>query len=120
MAEAPRWGRLRADVRYPLRRGAWYRITEVTSAEVVVEVNRRMLPVPRPLVELADAPPRRWTVVERPADAVRMPEGWGDRYLVCPSCRHRSPLHGRPQSMRCPRCYGLFPIAWDEHYRSEG
>lgn len=120
MAEAPRWGRLKAEARLPLRRGAWYRITAVTSGEVVVEVNRRTLSVPRPFVELADTPPRRWTVVERPASAVRVPESWGDRYLVCPGCRHSSPLRGWPQSMRCLRCYGLLPIACDEHYRSEG
>ncbi len=117
MAEALRWGRVTVEAGYPLRRGAWYRITELTPGEVVVEVNRRTLSVPRPFIELTDAPPRRWAVVERPAGALRVPEGWGDRYLVCPACRHRSPLHGWPQSLRCPRCYGFFPIAWDEHYR---
>ncbi|HYK83105.1 MAG TPA: hypothetical protein VEU55_08150 [Gemmatimonadales bacterium] len=116
MAEELRWGRVKAETDYPVRRGAWYRVSSLPPGEVVLDVNRKPLALPRSFIELVATPPRRWTVVPRPAKAPRLPEGWGDQYVVCPSCRHRSPVHGAPQTMRCPRCYGLFLVAWDEHY----
>src|SRR6266705_2176827 len=69
VAEQLHWARLKSEAPYPLRRGAWYRVTARTPA-----------------------------------------------YGVCPSCRHRAPLHGAPQILRCPRCNELFHVAWDELY----
>jgi hypothetical protein len=110
------WARLKADGPYPLRRGAWYRITEVLADEVVVDVNRTSVTVPRAGVELSGKPARRWTIVPRPPNALRVPDSWGEWYLVCPGCKHRSPLHAATPTMHCPRCKGLYPVARDERY----
>ena len=114
-----RWGRLHIDVKSPLRRGAWYRVAKVTSLAAVVEVNRLPVPVPQYLIEIVSYPPRRWTVVPRPRDA-RLPADWGPAYGVCPSCRGRSALRGRPHRLACRRCRGEFEVAWDEAYLSNG
>ena len=56
-----------------------------------------------------------WAVVPRTPQSPRLPESWGDTYLVCPACRERAQLlEGRPASQRCGRCNGLFEIQWDE------
>lgn len=110
------WARLTAEGPYPLRRGAWYRVTKVAEGEVILDVNRTPISVPRAVIEMVGTPPPQWTVVPRPRNAVRLPASWGDRYAVCPSCRNRSPLQGAPDTMRCSRCNGLFPVAWNEQY----
>ncbi len=110
------FGRLKLEGPYPLRRGAWYRVTNVTPEAVVFEVNRRAVTVPRSLVEVVGGPPRLWTIVPRPVNAVRVPANWGWWYAVCPSCKHRSALNTAPQTMRCPRCKGVFRFAREERY----
>lgn len=110
------WARLRTDLDCDLRRGAWYRIVKLASLEIVVDVKGKAVSVPRPFVEILAAPPQRWTVVPRPDAAPRLPTHWGPYYAVCPSCGDRAPLLGRPSSMRCGRCNGLFEIAWTESY----
>jgi len=72
--------------------------------------------VPAAFLQIIETPPRRWTVVARPDDAVRLPSSWGDRYAVCPSCRERQPIDGRPGAMRCNRCRESFDIDWRESY----
>lgn len=111
-----RWGRLQADVNCQLRRGAWYRVVKLEGLEAVVDVNRMPLPVPSYLLEIVSTPPRQWTVVPSPSDAVALPRDWGTRYAVCPSCRERAPLPRRLGRMRCERCKGVFPVAWNEPY----
>src|SRR2546422_540842 len=37
------WARVRAGMDCPLRRGAWYRVVELTPGETVLEVNSRLL-----------------------------------------------------------------------------
>jgi hypothetical protein len=110
-----RWARLRADLKLPMRRGAWYRIQEVHSLETILEVNNASLSVPSPFLQVVETPPRQWTVVPRPAGAVRIPERW-TRYLVCPSCRERVLIEHGPSVLRCPRCHGTFEVAWDTPY----
>ena len=72
-----RWARLRVDLGLPMRRGAWYRINDLSPLEAVVEVNNTTFQVPSEFLQLADAPPRTWTVVPRPEGAIRMPETRG-------------------------------------------
>ncbi len=110
------WARLQTDVDCHLRRGGWYRVIRLAPLEVLLDVNRKPLSVPRPFLQIAPTPPRRWTVVPRPRRAPRLPDSWGARYGVCPSCRNRMPLDGQPASLRCQRCNGLFEVAWDEAY----
>ena len=111
-----RWGRLQADVNCQLRRGAWYRITKLASLEAVLDVNRRPVTVPECLLQVASTPPARWTIVPTPRNVVRL---WGTRYVVCPNCRDRARLEGRPRRMRCVRCKREFEVAWDEAYLAD-
>jgi len=110
------WARLKVEGPYPLRRGAWYRVTEFFADAVVVDVNRKPVTLPLSLLDLRGELPGRWTIVPRPTNAVRLPERWGKRYGVCPSCKSRALLRGSPQTMACPRCRGVFPVGWDEQY----
>src|SRR5258708_37259068 len=90
------WARLRADLNLKLRRGAWYRITRLDPLQAVLEVGGRLLEVPSAFLQVIERPPRRWTVVPRPNDAVHPPADGGDRYAGCPSCRERQATAGRP------------------------
>jgi hypothetical protein len=81
--------------------------------ETVVEVNNTPLRIPSPFLQIVESPPRQWSVVPRPAGAVRIPQEW-TRYGVCPSCRERVQLERRPSVIQCPRCGGTFDVAWDE------
>jgi hypothetical protein len=47
---------------------------------------------------------------------MNVPLSWGSRYVVCPGCRDRAPLKGHPTEIRCGRCAGVFPVAWDDPY----
>lgn len=114
------WCRLQVDVNCQLRRGAWYRVTQVASLKAILDVNRKPLAVPNYLIEVVSTPPRRWTVVPRPQNARALPPTWGAVYAVCPSCRQRAQLHGRPAKMACQRCSGVFEVAWDEAYLADG
>jgi hypothetical protein len=80
----------------------------------MLDVNRTPVTVPRRLLETVTVPPRRWSVVPRPRDAVRLPKDWGDRYLTCPGCRNRAPTRGHPLALRCSRCGGVYSVGWDE------
>jgi hypothetical protein len=115
-----RWGRLQVDISCQLRRGAWYRVTQLAPLKVILDVNRKLLAVPNFLLEVISTPPRRWTVVPRPRNARVLPAGWGAQYAVCPSCRERAALRGRPLRMECWRCKTEFDVAWDEAYLSNG
>jgi len=110
------YARLDTDVNCELRRGAWYRVLRLAQLEAVLDVARREVSVPREYLQIRPTPPQRWTVVPRPRDAQRVPESWGGRYGVCPNCRARSPLVGRPPKLRCDRCNGLYDVAWEEAY----
>lgn len=111
-----RWGRLQVDVSSPLRRGAWYRVVRLAPLEAVLDVNRRPLRVPHYLVQVVSHPPTRWSVVPRPTRAGELPPEWGPHYAVCPSCRERAALRGRPRRLECTQCRGEFAVAWDEGY----
>ena len=107
------WARLQADLNIRLRRGAWYRITQLGPLQAVVEVRGRPLAVPSAFLQVVESPPRTWSVVARPSDAVRLPREW-DRYAVCPSCRARQAIDGRPRVMACQRCSGELRVTWSD------
>jgi hypothetical protein len=113
-----RWARLRVDLNVRLRRGAWYPIEDVGPLEALISVNRSTLPVPCAFLQIVENPPRRWTVVARPDNAVRIPDDW-KRYAVCPRCQTRAQLVRRVPSIQCPRCRGTFDVDWGENYRLE-
>ena len=110
------WARLKTEGPYPLRRGAWYPVTEFKQDVVRLDVHWEPVTVPRSAIEIVDTRPLRWTVVPRPRKAVRLPESWGPRYGVCPNCGNRSSLETTPLAMGCQQCEGLFPVAWEEKY----
>lgn len=103
-----RWARLRDNSRCGVRRGAWYLVLSAGPDEVVLQVNRAALVLPRSHFEVTDQRPTRWSVIERPADTVMLPTSWGARYAVCPQCAERRPVSQAPGQMRCPRCKQTF------------
>ena len=113
MATQQQWARLNTDVDVKVRRGAWYRILKLGPLEVVLDVRGKQVPVPRPFLEIEPRPPMKWAVVRRPSRAARLPASWGSVYAVCPNCRERAKLEGRPVTLRCVRCNGSFAVAWD-------
>ena len=112
------WARLKTDDPYPLRRGAWYPVTEFQKEVVMLEVHCEPVSVPRSAIEIVTARPLTWTVVPRPRKAVRLPESWGSMYGVCPNCGNRASLQAAPATMGCQQCDGSFPVAWEERYLS--
>ncbi len=113
MPQVQYWARVRAGTDSPLRRGAWYRIEELTSVEAVLDVNHRLLRVPRTFLQILPLRPPMWSLVRRRPDGA--PPAASDlRYAVCPSCCDRSPLHDSAPTMRCPRCGAVFAIAWSD------
>jgi hypothetical protein len=115
-----KWVRLQADLNCNLRRGAWYRLLSVERLAVVVDVNHQPVPIVRAFVQITESAPRRWTVVPTPSCTARpLPLDLGTHYAVCPSCRDRVALHGRPPRLLCRRCGVDFAVAWDEHYLAE-
>src|SRR5205807_2408413 len=92
MLNLEQWARVRARTNCQLRRGAWYRVVELAPLDVVLEVNRRPLRVPRPFVQVIPIRPRLWSVVARLRNAAAPPQDWGPRYGVCPRCASRAPL----------------------------
>ena len=109
------WARLQADVNCNLRRGAWYRLIKAQGLAAVVDVKGTPVAVVRAFLQMSSSPPRKWTVVPRPRN-VPLSLDIGERYAVCPSCRDRVPLRGRPSRMMCGRCSVAFAVDWEEHY----
>ena len=109
------WARLQADVNCNLRRGAWYRLIKAQGLAAVVDVKGTPVAVVRAFLQMSNSPPRKWTVVPRPRSVPRSLE-IGEHYAVCPSCRDRVPLRGRPRSMMCGRCSVEFAVDWEEQY----
>jgi hypothetical protein len=105
------WARVRAGQDCPLRRGAWYRVVDLTPVEAIVDVNNRLLHIPRAFVQVLPLRPPAWTVVPGP-DAGRATAG--RKYGVCPSCCARARLEGSAPTMRCPKCGTLSAVAWSD------
>jgi hypothetical protein len=115
------WARLTQDVSCGLRRGAWYRVVGLTPEDVVLQVPRReRVRVPRRFLQTLFTRPRRWTVVPGVAAAAELHENQRERYAVCPGCRARAPITGFSAELRCPKCNGLFDVAWEERYLAAG
>ena len=110
------WARLRVEVDCGLRRGTWYRVTRFAPSEICLDVQQCSVAVPRRLLNLVVSRPTRWSVVPRQRDAAKLPPELGAPYAACSGCRARAPLQGRPTKLSCPRCQGVFAVAWDERY----
>jgi hypothetical protein len=116
MPEAPQWARVRGDVNCHVRRGAWYEVIRLMPEAAVLDVHQRLLNVDRSVLQIVPVRPRQWSIVALPRDAVDIPLGWGSRYAVCPGCSTRAALPGQPPELQCPKCHGMFPVAWHDPY----
>ena len=86
-----------------------------TSQIVVLDVNRRNVPVDRRFLEIRYHPPERWSVVRcEPREAERLGRTFPLTYAVCPNCRHRQAFDGDSRDLLCDRCHSGAPLAWDE------
>ncbi len=104
MPHADQWARTRVRTSRQVRRGAWG----------VLEVNRRPVTVPRSFLQILPFRPTTWSVITRLPNAQHPPASWGSTYGVCPSCSARAPLGQHAARLVCPRCNGLFPVAWED------
>ena len=109
------WARLQADVNCKLRRGAWYRLIKAQGLAAVVDVKGTPVPVVRAFLQMSNTPPRQWTIVPRPRNVPRSVQ-LGEYYAVCPSCRDRVSLRGKPSRLPCGKCGVEFAVNWAEEY----
>ncbi len=113
------WARVTRTGAHILRRGAWYPVLNDARTNIIIlEVGRRNVAVSRPLVQVRRHQPDRWSVVVRAPDELANGRAAALQvhaiYAVCPACRGRATLLGRPEHLRCPECMNLFSVAWDE------
>jgi hypothetical protein len=113
------WARVKRAGAHALRRGAWYRVANDANPKLLLlDVNKRMVPVPREMLELSESPPERWSVVkwqgsERGAQRASDAES-GLFYVVCPRCRARAGIEPPDtQRLSCPVCGGEFAVDWE-------
>src|SRR2546425_13237247 len=106
MPEAPQWARVRGEMNYHVRRGAWYEALRVTGEDAILEVNRRPVRLERSGLELSHQRPQRWSVVARPRASVDMPLSWGSPDPGRPPCPHPQGLSGQAEEPRCGPCRG--------------
>ena len=92
MPQTQFWARVRARAECPLRRGAWYRVVDLTPVEAYLDVNHRLLHIPRAFVQVLPLRPPLWSIVAGPrsGDGAGAPRVYG----VCPSCCSRTPIGG--------------------------
>lgn len=114
------WVRLCVDVDCGLRRGGWYEALAVSQSEVSLSLDGKSRKFPLQLFEISTTGPTTWTVVSHASNSSQIPSRWGRGYAVCPSCRWRQLILGRPSSMLCEGCYKEFEINWDEVYLKAG
>lgn len=82
---------------------------------MVLDVNRRNVPVDRRFLEIRYHPPERWSIVRcEPREQERLGRAFPLTYAVCPTCRHRQAFESRVDEMVCDRCHKTSPLAWDE------
>src|SRR5258705_4371916 len=110
------FARLQADVPLKLRRGAWYRVIQLTDLQAVIEINHRKVGVLRAWLEIQQRPPQTWSVVQGSAENRKAPPHLRGTYGVCPNCRARAPLPKKPtvRALECARCRQEFEINWQE------
>src|SRR5438309_11288135 len=113
MPQVQYWARVRAGMDCPLRRGAWYRVVELSPGDTVLEVNSRLLRVPRAFLQILPLRLPMWSLVRRRPDEAA-PTSEDGRYAVCPSCCERSPVVDSAPTLRCRRCGAVFAIAWSD------
>ncbi len=104
--QAKGWARVGKPGAHLLRRGAWYPVVRISSSHIVVlDVNRRNVPVDRRFLEIRYHPPERWSIVRcEPREIQRVGRIFPLTYAVCPSCRHRQSFETESKELTCERC----------------
>src|SRR5215831_6280418 len=98
------WARVGPAGAHTLRRGAWYPVVRMSSSNIVVlDVNRRNVPVDRRLLEIRCQP----RLIERIGRIFPL------TYAVCPACRHRQAFGADSKRLTCDRCHNSAILAWD-------
>lgn len=110
------WARVGPHGAHTLRRGAWYPVVRISSGNIVVlDVNRRNIPVDKRLLEIRYHRPERWTIVQcEPRVMQRVGRIFPLTYAVCPSCRHRQAFNGDAKELTCDRCHQAAALTWNE------
>jgi hypothetical protein len=91
-------------------------VVRISSSNIVVlDVNRRNMPVDKRLLEIRYHPPERWTIVRcEERIAQRVGKEIPLVYAVCPKCRHRQVFERDRNDMACGRCRHVSALGWDE------
>ena len=116
---SPTWARVKRGGAHGLRRGAWYRVVNDANPRILVlDVNKKTVPVPREMLDLSQTPPERWSVVRwqgSESGALRVSDAaLGLTYAVCPSCRSRAAIDpADADRLRCGECGGEFVVDWE-------
>ena len=101
-----------------LRHGAWYPVVGDKRADrVALFLYGTEVDVPRRILDVRLRRPKHFSIVHRIGngpDESRKTHDIGNRYLVCPSCGHRSALWGRPSKRVCDPCGHQGEIGWWE------
>lgn len=114
--QAKGWARVGKPGAHLLRRGAWYPVVRISSSHIVVlDVNRRNVPVDRRFLEIRYHPPDRWSIVRcEPREIQRVGRIFPLTYAVCPTCRHREAFPADAKELTCERCKKTALLAWEE------
>ena len=101
--QAKGWARVGRPGAHLLRRGAWYPVVRISSSHIVVlDVNRRNVPVDRRFLEIRYHPPERWSVVRcEPREIQRV----GRLFPL---------TYADVKELSCERCKKVGALAWDE------
>ncbi len=110
------FARLQADVPIKMRRGAWYRVIELSDLQAVLDINHRKVGVLRAWLEIQQRPPQYWSVVHGSEENRKAPPPLRGMCGVCPNCRARAPLPKKTtvRSLECKKCEKEFDINWAE------
>src|SRR5206468_11642802 len=95
------FARLQADVPLKMRRGAWYRVIQLTDLQAVIEVNHRKVGVLRAWLEIQPRPPQQWSVVNGSAENRRAPPHLRGAYGGCPNWRGRAAVRKGGRARGC-------------------
>src|SRR5204862_6616024 len=103
--QAKGWARVGRPGAHLLRRGAWYPVVRISSSHIVVlDVNRRNVPVDRRFLEIRYHPAERWSVVRcEPPEIQRVGRLFPLTSARCPGCRHRRGVESVVTQVICER-----------------
>src|SRR2546426_12842752 len=93
--------------------------SRISSSHIVVlDVNRRNVPVDRRFLEIRYHPPERLSIVRcEPREIQRVGRLFPLSYAVCPSCRHRQAFEADSKELTCERCKKMAGLARSEERR---